>query len=155
MIVEVSPPRPPANHLTPAHVGDAKAGTFVLALGMCNKGTLNKIRLRFQLHEIAGKITSGTMNTDGSIAQLTGWAQDESVSREDLDRGIEVAMGCEASAPGGHRSGRKVKFAEKFAEAEAMSESERANLTASVAAKRKAKKDKSRAYTKQRKIAVS
>ena len=95
------------------------------------------------------------MNTDGSIAQLTGWAQDESVSREDLDRGIEVAMGCEAYARGGHRSGRKVKFAEKFAEAEAMSESERAKLTASVAAKRKARKDKTRAYDKQRKIAVS
>ena len=155
MTVEVSPPRPPANHLTPAHVGDAKAGTFVLALGMSNKGTLNKIRLAFQQHDFAGKITSGEMNKVGSIAQLTGWAQDESVSPEDLDRGIEVAKGCEALARGGNKSGKTVKFAEMFAKAEEMSESERAELTASVAAKRKARKDKTRAYDKQRKIAVS
>ena len=123
MTVEVSPPRPPANHLTPAHVGDAKAGTFVTALGLCckNKAVLNKIRLAFQQHDFAGKITSGKMNKVGSIAQLTGWAQDESVSPEDLDRGIEVAKGCEALAPGGNRSGKTVKFADLFAKTEEMS----------------------------------
>ena len=155
MTVEVSPPRPPANHLTPAHVGDAKTGTFVAALGLCSRGVANKIRLAFHQRDFAGKITSGTMNKVGSIAQLTGWAQDESVSPEDLDRGIEVAKGCEAFAPGGNRSGKTVKFADLFAKAEEMSESERAKLVASVAAKRKAASDKSRAYTKQRKIAVS
>ena len=156
MIVEVSPPRPPANHLTPAHVGDAKTGTFVAALGLCSRGVANKIRLAFHQHDFAGKITSTELNTVPSIAQLTGWARDESVSLGDLDRGIEVAKGCEALAPGGNKSGKTVKFADLFAKTEEMSESERAELVASVAAKRKAASDKKKAYDgRKRKIAVS
>ena len=95
------------------------------------------------------------MNKDGSIRQLTEWAHNESVSPEDLDRGIKVAMGCEAIARGGNRSGQKVKFAEMFAKAEEMSESERAKLTASVAEKRKAVKDAGKAYGRRKRIAVS
>ena len=139
----------------PAHVGDAKAVTFVTALGLCSRGVANKIRSEFSSLDFAGKVTSRALSKDQSIAQLTGWAENESVSLEDLERGIEVAMGCEACAHGGRKSGRKVKFAEKFAEAEAMSESERAKLMASVAEKRKAEKEKNRiAVQKRRAVSV-
>lgn len=119
---------------------NAKAQNFVLALGLCTGKLLMVIRSEFSSRGI-GRVTSGQASRAMSLNQLATWARDESVSLEDLDRGIEVAMGCQTLAHGGIKSGLTVKFAEKFAEAENMNESERAELMASEVKKLKAERD--------------
>lgn len=135
----------------PAHVGNAKAQNFVLALGLCTGKLLMVIRSEFSSRGI-GRVTSGQASRAMSLNQLATWARDESVSLEDLDRGIEVAMGCQTLAHGGIKSGLTVKFAEKFAEAENMNESERAELMASEVKKLKAERDYHRKRMKRKTV---